>query len=71
MWTKKSEGLTKMKQGDIIERHYRNDVMYECYDETDPAHCINIGSFDNLEKPLKLRRSIERIFQMQLYGRMK
>ena len=53
MWRKVSDGLTKMKQGDVVERHYRNDVMYEVYDETDLAHCINIGLFDNLEKATK------------------
>ena len=53
MWAKNSEGLTKMKKGEVVERHYRNDTMYEVYDETDVAHCINIGSFDTLEKAAK------------------
>lgn len=53
MWAKKNEGLTKMKKGEVVKRHYRNDVMYEVYDETDPAHCIFIGSFDALEKAAK------------------
>lgn len=53
MCAKKNEGLTKLKKGEVVERHYRNDTMYEVYDETDPAHCIYIGSFDTLQKAAK------------------
>jgi hypothetical protein len=53
MPAKNSEGLTNMKKGEAVERHYKNDTMYEVYDKTDPAHCIFIGLFDTLEEAAK------------------
>lgn len=53
MPAKNSEGLTKMKKGEVVERRYRNDTMYEVYDKADPAHCIFIGLFDTLEEATK------------------
>lgn len=54
MPVKNSERLTKMKKGEVAERHYRNnDTKYEVYDKTDPAHCIFIGLFDTLEEATK------------------
>ena len=51
---------TIVKKGEAVERHYKNDTMYEVYDKTDPAHCIFIGLFDTLEEATKAAKKAQR-----------